>query len=977
MRRLRLALWLLLGLLATPAAAQDLDAVVDALTAVRRDQAQVVVDGPRPVTLEGVATPERGVWTVDAVRLADWQIEGPIRVTAQGRRARRTVAISGTVAARWADLDLGQGPVDLTLADAAWAGTWTARDGVAEIDARWQSAAEAPLVVRVARGRLGALAERWLADTPLARLTGGLEASLLLRPGADGLTGALSVHASPQIAGVALGDLLIDARRIAGAAPEAEIALRGPVGIIGGRATWPSAPTDPFAWSPTAPLALQLNLQSVKLARLSKIWPVLALDGRTYGNLTVTGSARRPRLNTSLLTAAMAWRGEALGRTVVGLSFYDGHFLPSINWDGHTTINAKIPGSLDLAARDARWDHDAPLQLTVRARGLTPQRLRPLWKAHPAADFSLDLDLDANNSLRDLAMRGVLTGQLRRRGHPATALRARLVGTSRLQQIEVQVGDAVLAADWTLRAPLHALRRGTARWADTRVTGDARLGLPLAMLAPYMPRGAFDPRGRLEGQLTTAGTLGAPTFSGAIDLHAGAITLIDLAQRLEDVEAHGTIRQGTLTLDRLTARSGIGALSGQGSISLKATPDDAPPDLPLWSDWRLGTAVQLRADRFPFIHDTLPNGTFDTDVTIDALMQPGETRAKVALRAATVRLTPVRMPHAQAIPHHRAVRSLDWTGAVQTAPSVFAGDGKLTLAAVLEEPVRVEGDGVAMALTGALTIRRDGPKAETEGGLNVQPGGTFRLFDNAFVVQSGGLRMDGGDLQQVVEIEAGHAMLKDPDQPVEARPLEPIIELRAQGQVIDTVVDVAVVGPGRRPELILQSDPPLPEYRILTLLITGRVDAVDERNGDVRRQVAKLVARFHNPSLARQLYDRLGVDKLGLKFGSSVTNPILTVGKQINRQLYLETVYHHDAPPDENEKEVHVEYRLNPRWTLDTVYGDAAKGSVGVFWKTSFGRAKRPAAPEGDAPAGTGSEGRAQPDVHRDGAVGEGQIVTD
>ena len=132
----------------------------------------------------------------------------------------------------------------------------------------------------------------------------------------------------------------------------------------------------------------------------------------------------------------------------------------------------------------------------------------------------------------------------------------------------------------------------------------------------------------------------------------------------------------------------------------------------------------------------------------------------------------------------------------------------------------------------------------------------------------------------------------------------------------------------------------------MTLLITGRADAVDDRDGDVRRQVEKLVARFHNPSLSRQLYDRLGVDKLGLGFGSSVTQPILTVGKQLNRQLYVETVYHHNAPPDENEKEAHVEYRLDPQWTFDTVYGDAGFGSLGVFWQTQFGGPRPPAPPD-------------------------------
>lgn len=965
------ALCVLLGLLGV-AHAQDLDAAIERVLDERRAAERLTLEGADPIVIDGLETDGRTARTVDAVALGAWQIEGPIRVESEGRGRSRVVTVSGQVALRWHDLDLGEGVLALRKAADDWQGAWRGRGGIARLDLEWRAddADGPPIVARIADLYLGALAERWLRDTPFAALTGSARAEVLIEPTPDGLTGALSLTAAPVLAGVALGEVLIDARRAIGAAPVAQLIMRGPVGIIEANATFPSAADAPFTWSPTAPLSLHADLQSIKLATLSEIWPILALAGRTYGNVTIEGSARQPRLNSSLLTAGMAWRGETIGRFVVGLSFYDGHFIPSINWDGHSTLNGRIPGRLDLDARDARWDHDRPLQLTLRAKGLTPQRLRPFWAAHPAADFTIDLTLDANDTLRDLSARGALSGVLRRRGHPATAFGAKLISTGTMQQIDVGVGDDVLSAAWTIRAPLHAIRLGTARWADTRVKGAADLKLPLAMLAPYLPRGVFDPRGRMTAAVATAGTLGEPVFTGEVAVAEGAITFIDLAQRLVDVTAHGTIRQSTLTIDSVQAHSGIGTLTGQGTVSLDATPDDAARDLPLWDAWRLGLAVQLRADRFPFIHDTLPNGTFDTDVTIDALLQPMETRAQLAIRNAKVQLTGVRMPSAQAIPHHRAVRSLDWTGAIQSEPSVFAGDGKLTVTAVLDEPIHIEGEGVDMDLTGQLTIRRDGHQAETEGGFQAQPGGTFQLFGNPFVVQSGGLRMAGGDLQQMVEVEAGHAMLQDPDKPIEARPLEPIIELRAQGQVVDTVVDVAVLGPGRRPELILESDPPLPEYRILTLLITGRVDAVDERNGDVRRQVAQLVSRFHNPSLARQLYDRLGVDKLGLAFGSSVTNPILTVGKQINRQLYLETVYHHDAPADENEKEVHVEYRLNPRWTLDTVYGDAAKGSVGVFWKKSFGRLRKARLERRSEPA-------AQPDVQRHGALREGDVVAE
>jgi outer membrane protein OmpA-like peptidoglycan-associated protein len=145
--------------------------------------------------------------------------------------------------------------------------------------------------------------------------------------------------------------------------------------------------------------------------------------------------------------------------------------------------------------------------------------------------------------------------------------------------------------------------------------------------------------------------------------------------------------------------------------------------------------------------------------------------------------------------------------------------------------------------------------------------------------------------------------------------------------------------------LVLVSVPALPEYQILTLLILGRIDVVDDRNGEVRREAAALVDRFHNPGLKRQLFDRLGVDKVGLGVGSSVSQPIVTVGKQVTRTLYVETTYRVNAPPDRNEREGRVDYQVSPHWATSTVFGDAGEGGIGVFWSTRFGGPPPPAPP--------------------------------
>ena len=72
-------------------------------------------------------------------------------------------------------------------------------------------------------------------------------------------------------------------------------------------------------------------------------------------------------------------------------------------------------------------------------------------------------------------------------------------------------------------------------------------------------------------------------------------------------------------------------------------------------------------------------------------------------------------------------------------------------------------------------------------------------------------------------------------------------------------------------------------------------------------------------------------------FGETVDQPIVTVGKRVNEKLYVEAGYHHNAPRGVNEAEVRLEYRFAPpRWSVETFFGDAAQGGVGLWWNRRF-----------------------------------------
>ena len=504
----------------------------------------------------------------------------------------------------------------------------------------------------------------------------------------------------------------------------------------------------------------------------------------------------------------------------------------------------------------------------------------------------------------------------------------------------LNVGEDLLELELQTKAALAAIRKGRARLPEARVEGLAGLQLPLHTAAPYLPSFIYDPVGRFEGSVKLTGTLGEPRFEGEARTVDTQLTLVPLNRRLTAFEMRVVANGERFQLQTLTARSGDGRLEGQGTLRLDTTPAGAAQDAALWSAWGLEGEGKLDLRRFPVVLESVPFALLDARFEVSGSAGPEEASLKVVAHEPYAVLSDLEMAGARAIARNAHIRYRDWAGDAKPPDNVFAGEGRLKVVLELADPFRVEREDIALTVAGGITVERDGHQARVDGRFDVLEG-RFPLFENDFVVSEGTLTMLGGDLEaRRVDGAApseGHASMRDPSRPVEPVPLEPVVTLSARGHVVDTEVDVVVRGPARRPELVLTARPPLPEYEIMALLVTGRVDAVDERDGDVRRQVARMVSRFHNPSLSRQLYDRLGVDKLGLAFGSSVSQPILTVGKQIDRRLYVETVYRHNAPPDENEKEGHVEYLLDRRWTIDTVYGDAAEGSVGLFWRTRFG----------------------------------------
>jgi len=696
-----------------------------------------------------------------------------------------------------------------------------------------------------------------------------------------------------------------------------------------------------------------LKLRGLDLSRWTEAWPSLAVSGRVDLDMTVAGTTTDPSFEAELFGSETTFRGEQVG-IVAGRW---------VHQSGKSTLEVRqgtpeapvaaamfaVPLTIDLARGDLTWRDAEPHSFWLTARGLNETNIRPLWRPPLAARFEVDVLASGEGTLDKLKVEGSVRGRLQDRDKPPLPIEVDLQADARKQALRFGLGDGMIASNWTLKAPLAKLRRTPMTWESVPVEGAFHVAIPFETIGPYLPKAIYDPRGEVLGDVQTTGTLGAPKLKGTLQAAAAALTIVPLNQRLTELKLAASLEGQTLIVQDLSARSGAGRCEGSAVVQLELTPADHATGAGLWDDWKLTSTGQLTTTAFPFTYELVPGGEVDGELRYTATASAGDTDMDIAIDKTRVRLGTQGMPAARPIPRNPAIRRLDWRGEPEASDSVFAGLGHLNVRVELLQPIHVTGAGADIELAGKMVVDRQDDLATVDGGFRALPGGTFRLFANTFTVKTGTLTLRGGDIRErdaLGQGDGGAAMLADPDAPAPGFPLEPELDITARGFVVDTHVLVKVLGPARRPELVLLSSPPLPEYQVMTLLIIGRVDSIDERNGQVRREVAKLVSTFHNPGLSRQLYDRIGVDKIGFGFGGAVSQPVLTVGKQVNRQLYVETVYHHNAPVEVNRTEGRVEYRLNPWWTFDTAYGDAGIGSVGVFWGTNFGGPVPPEPPE-------------------------------
>jgi translocation and assembly module TamB len=667
-------------------------------------------------------------------------------------------------------------------------------------------------------------------------------------------------------------------------------------------------PDEALAALLRAPLEGSLAVEGLDLASLSGRAGIPAgLAGTVEGGATLGGSLARPRAEWTLGLARGAWAGyrDLSGRASGALA--------------DAAVSAA--GTLAVAGGEAvrfQVSLGAPVERLASPAGVRAAALR-------AEVLVPGVSLERSAS-RDLPLGGTLSGKLTATGTPGApevalalagdgvTVAGRPLGDARLQASYARSrGDATLvlspATGGVLRATLaldadlgvgSALPRlGAAPAQLTAVTEGIDLGF-LAAAAPGVVRSAG---GRLVVDVRARGPLEALSPRGSLRVEEGRLAVSEYGE-WTGISIEAGVTDDAVELARLEVRRGRGRLAASGTLRGLST---GPARL----------EARLDAEAFTVARAGMDLATLDLHAEATGGYDAGTLSVDVTVPRGVVRLPPRPPRTLQPLERRKDIvvgRPRERRGRAGAPPGPAERPFILALHLLVPRNLLVRGDDprVDVELKADVRWAWSAGVDHAEGTVEVVRGTVEPIAGRTFTLARGRVQLRGGPL--------GEALLD-----VEARYENPA-----------ALVTLTVQGRADRPEIRLESRPPMDEGRIAMLIATGRTE-LKAGSGGVGTLTGEEAGRAALGALATQAFrdlvaDRLPLDTVALDAGA------VRAGKYVTDQIYVGYTRRFEADPSrgENPDEVRVEYQITPRWTFESRYGSAQAGGASLVWSREY-----------------------------------------
>ena len=350
-----------------------------------------------------------------------------------------------------------------------------------------------------------------------------------------------------------------------------------------------------------------------------------------------------------------------------------------------------------------------------------------------------------------------------------------------------------------------------------------------------------EPKGRLDGRISLAGTRAQPQLGGQARLTGFTTELPALAIVLEDGDVRLDAQPDGSARISGSVRSGDGVLNVGGALNWQNA--DAPLLLTLRGDnVLLSDTRDLRAVASPDLQVRYAAG------------QPITVTGTVRVPSAVIDLERLD----QGVSASPDVVVLDPVDPERTADSPL----DLDLALVLGDDVRLNGFGLTGALTGQLRVRaRPGREMVGNGQLDVE--GQYEAYGQDLDITRGQLTWSNSPIS------------------------DPRLDVRAEREVGDVTAGVDIRGRASAPTATVWSDPATSQSEALSYLTLGR--PLSTLSGDESRQLnaASAALSAGGSLLASQIGAAIGLDDAGVSESRALGGSVLGIGKKISPRLYV------------------------------------------------------------------------------------------
>jgi translocation and assembly module TamB len=433
----------------------------------------------------------------------------------------------------------------------------------------------------------------------------------------------------------------------------------------------------------------------------------------------------------------------------------------------------------------------------------------------------------------------------------------------------------------------------------------------LRRLAPILPIGENQIRGKLALDLTVTGPLDAPRPSGRLTLDKGLVVHSLSGLELRNLTLAVAFTNDRMTIDALSGDDGSGGkLSGSGAGSRLAD-----------GDFALNGAI--KAQGFHFTRLDLATTRGDLDVALGGTLTAPEIKGDVIIRGGEIEIASkippsvpvveVRDPAKAAVDEPKVLSPTAQEG--EAAPPKI---GQIDLTVTAPGQFFVRGRGLDSEWRGTLKVQGPITKPDVRGGFEVVRG-TYALAGRSFKISEGSLTFPSG--------------LAAPPQ----------LKVISSAPADDVEATITISGPVTALKIELSSDPALPNDEVLSRVLFGRSVSNLSASQAVRLgQTALELSGKGGGGVLGGARDALGLDRLdvgssdtessGSGGGNALSGSTLSAGRYVAEGVYLG--FSQGLTPDSGS--VNIEVEVYPRVTVEGNIGQANNTGVGLNYKFDY-----------------------------------------